>query len=218
MTGRQRLITDVKAHGRASRRRTVCLDGEPWREMAVEALRELGLRVGDTVDVPEVHDRLREMEPRLARERALRLLLYRDRSVHELHSRLMDDGFTGDVVDEVVGGLASTGLLDDARFAEGFARVLVRSRGYGRERALRELRAHGIDEDAARDALDQAAPPEDETGRARTLAHRMARSGDTVDRLGARLVRRGFAPGVALDAARFTLKTTTADDSGYDHI
>ena len=214
MSDQHRLITDIRTHGRASHRRTVWLDGEPWRQIAVEALREVGLHVGDPVDVSDLDERLREVEPRLARERALRLLLYRDRSVTELQGRLADDGFPDHVVDDVVAALGSTGLLDDARFAEGFVRMLVRSRGYGRERALRELRAHGIADDVAMNTLDQVAPAGDEAERARTLAHRMARSGDTVERLAARLVRRGFASGVALDAARFTLKSVAADDDG----
>lgn len=213
MLDQPRLVTNVKTHGRASHRRTVWLDDEPWRVMAVEALRECGIAVGDHVDVCELDERLADMEPRLARERALRLLMYRERSAHELHSRLLDDGYPPDVVDSLVAWLVETALVDDARFAEGFARMLVRSRGYGRERAMRELRLRGIDDELARSALDAAAPPEDEAERAHTLARRLMRADDTVDRLAARLARRGFGPGISLDAARSAIADAGLTDT-----
>ncbi len=214
MTDQLRLVTDVKTHGRASHRRTVWVDGEPWRDMAVEALRECRITVGDTIDIVGPDERLREVEPRLARERALRLLMYRERSTHEIHSRLLDDGYPADVADPLVAWLVDTGLVDDTRFAENFARTLIRSRGYGRERALRELRTRGIDDGLARSSLDAAAPPDDEPERARLLARRLLRNGDTVQRLAARLARRGFAPGVSLDAARSIL----ADEPGHGSV
>ena len=62
MLDQLRLVTNVKTHGRASHRRTVWLDDEPWRVMAVEALRECGIAVGDHVDVTELDERLRDME------------------------------------------------------------------------------------------------------------------------------------------------------------
>lgn len=205
MTDRLRIVTDVKTHGRASHRRTVCLDSEPWRDMSVEALRGSAITVGDQVDVDDLVERLRDMEPRLARERALRLLMYRERSALELQSRLLDDGYPPDVVEPLIAWLVETTLVDDVRFAEGFARMLVRSRGYGRERAMRELRTRGIDDESARAALDAAAPPGDEADRADALARRIRREGDTVPRLAARLARRGFAAGISLDAARSAL-------------
>ena len=217
MSDQLRLVTDVKTHGRASHRRTVWLDDEPWRDMAVEALRECGIAAGDEVIISQIDDRLRDAEPRLARERALRLLMYRERSTHELHSRLLDDGYPPDVVDPLVAWLIDTALVDDVRFAEGFARMLVRSRGYGRDRAMRELRRRGIDDESARAALDAAAPPGDEVDRALVLARRLARTRDTVDRLAARLARRGFAPGISLHAARSVLADADpGDTSAYD--
>lgn len=186
------------------------LDGDPWRDLPSEVLRELDLRREDTLDPDEIDARLDELEPRLARERALRLMQYRERSHDEIVRRLVDDGYRDDVALETVRSLAASGLVDDVRFAEGYARMLVRSRGYGRARAFAELVRHGLGEELANCALDAAAPVENESARACTLATRLRKPGDTPERLAARLARRGFSTRTALDAARSVLGSTDA--------
>jgi len=195
-------VTDVRSHRRGSRRRTVWVDGEVWRSMPVEVLRELGLRPGDSIDPPAAELEAAGIEPRLARERALRLLQYRERSTQELLGRLIDDGYLEESADATVEWLTSTGLLDDRRFAEGYARTLVLYRGLGRMRALREMGARGLSDDLAIEALDAIAPEEDEERRALATAVRLHRQGDTPQRLAARLARRGFPARAAFGAAR----------------
>jgi regulatory protein len=165
-------------------------------------VRDLGLSAGDEIDPAAVDDAARELERPEARERALRLLGYRERSASELVDRLSEDGYPADIVEDTVAELVRTGLVDDERFAAVLARTLVTVRGYGRIRARRELARYGIAEDVAAAALEEAAPASDERERADAAARRMARPSDTADRLAARLVRRGFSPGIALDVAR----------------
>jgi regulatory protein len=187
---------------RGSKRREVHVGGECWATMSSGVVKALELHVGETIAFDAVRTRRREVEPRHARERAFRLLAYRERSTAEISARLTDDGYLPDVVAETVGWLTDTGLLDDERFTEQMARSLVSLRGFGRQRALRELRRFGIDDDMAARALDALAPAEGEDARALEMAHRLVRPSDTVDRLAARLVRRGFSTADALKAAR----------------
>lgn len=216
MSALERAVTDIRSHGRGSHRRTVWLDGDPWRDMPLEVLRELGLRREDVIDPEEIETRLEDLEPRLARERAFRLLQYRERSRDEVFRRLIDDGYREKIAGETVRSLTSSGLIDDGRFAEGFARTLVVSRGYGRARAFTELVRHGLDEDLVNQALEQVAPLEDEAARALALAVRLVKATDTPERLGARLVRRGFGTRVALDAARSVLEAAGFRDDSED--
>lgn len=202
MGGAEAVLTAVRTHARGSRRRTLVIDGDPWRSVPVEVLRDLDLHEGDAVDLDRLSARIVEAAIPRARERALRLLMYRERTERELESRLTDDGYPHEVVRALVEDLAASGLLDDSRFAHNYARMLVVSRGYGRPRAMRELAARGMTEERAREALDAVAPPQDEEARARDRARALARAGDTAERLASRLARRGFAPGVALRAAR----------------
>jgi SOS response regulatory protein OraA/RecX len=171
-------LTEIAVPRRGSRRRTLVLDGEPWRDAPSDVVSEAHLKPGDEFDAVELSGRLAEIEPLCARDRAVRLLTYRDRSTGELADRLAEDGYLPETVTAVIERLTSVGLLDDERFARSFARSLTLVRHLGRSRASRELAARGIDPLLA------------------------ARPGATRDKVAARLARRGYSPRVALSAAR----------------
>lgn len=211
----RRIVTDVRAHGKGSKQRTVSLDGEPWLTGPSDVLKELKIRQGISVDPEDLAARVHEVSPRVARDRALRLLAVRERSEAELVKRLLDDGYAEPVARDTVASLAGTGLVDDARFAESLARSLVCYRKFGRTRALREMTRRGLSDDDAREALDEIAPVEGETERAEQAARRLVRPNDTVARLAARLVRRGFSPGTAFRAAR-AAAPESPDEESFD--
>lgn len=212
MSGVERQLTDVRTHGRGSKRRSLVLDGEPWLSLPLEVLRELGIRQGDLVDADALEQQIASCAPRVARERALRLLSVRERTVSELVGRLIDDGYSVEIATCTVERLVETGLVDDERFAEAMARVLIGSRRLGRGRALRELIRKGVDEELAARSLDEYAAVEGEGERTREMARRLSKPGDTVNRLASRLVRRGFAAGDALAAARELVESEGQDD------
>jgi len=187
---------------RGTKRREVHVNGDQWAIMPAAIVKALGLQVGDTIALDEVLVRRLEIEPQHARERAFRLLAYRERSTTEMADRLTDDGYLQSIVADTVSWLTDTGLLDDERFAEQMARTMIILRGFGRQRALRELRRFGIVDDGAARALDAVAPAEGEDERAFEMARRLSRPSHSVDRLAARLVRRGFSTSDALKAAR----------------
>lgn len=206
------LVTDIKTPRRGTKRRLIELDHAEWREASSEVLASLGVRTGHIAPEGELAEALDTAEPTYARERALRLLTYRERSAAEVRTRLLDDGYPESVADSVVEALQRTGLVDDERFARMMARVLTQIRGMGRARALRELTSKGVDAELARASLDEALPPEAEIEAAATLAHALAsRPTATVDRIAARLARKGYSPAIALRAARDALATIAWD-------
>lgn len=205
-----RLITEIRGT-RGSAKRTIYLDGEPWRPTHRHAISELGLTRGASVEPDAIEEQLAAIEPRLARERAYRLLGFRDRTASEIARRLSQDGFPDSLIDALVQDLIAAGLIDDARFASALAPSLLTNRGYGRARALRELVHRGVPKDLAQAALDAASSPAEESARAAALAIRLCRPGDTPERLAARLVRRGFATSTAFRAARDALHDEHTD-------
>ncbi|MDY0341761.1 MAG: regulatory protein RecX [Coriobacteriia bacterium] len=204
-------ITAIRTR-RGSKRREVDLDGAVWLTVPKPVLAGLGLSSGDIVDPDDVIARVAELEPSAARERSLRLLAYRDRSEAEMRSKLTDDGYSSSTVDQAVQWLLDTGLLDDERFAEQLARSLIVGRRYGRTRSLRYLQRTGILDEIARQALDAVAPEEHERDRTLVLARSLYRTGDNVERLASRLVRRGYTPSDSLTCAR----TVIADAGSAD--
>ena len=212
------LVTDIKSLRRGSKRRVIELDHSEWRETSSEVLASLGVSAGYIAPEAELAEALDAAEPKHAREQALRLLAYRERSAAEVRSRLLEDGYPEVVASDVVVALQRTGLVDDERFARMMARVLTQIRGMGRARALRELASKGVDTELARASLYEALPPDAELEAAATLAHALAaRPAATVDRIAARLARKGYSPAIALRAARAafaTLERDAADDAG----
>lgn len=211
------LVTDIKSPRRGSKRRAIELDHSEWRETSSEVLASLGVRAGHIAPEAELAEALDEAEPKYARERALRLLTYRERSAAEMRARLLEDGYPEAVASDVVDALQRTGLLDDERFARMMARVLTQVRGMGRARALRELISKGVDAGLARACLDEALPPDAELEAAAKLAHALAaRPAATVDRIAARLARKGYSASIALRAAREAFATLERGAPGPD--
>lgn len=176
-------------------------DFSPSRRTSAAVLKLLGLETGMEVELPELERELSVHEPRLARERALQLLGYRERSKAELLQRLADNGYPMPVAAAVVARFGEVELVDDRRFASAWVRSRA-SAGYGRRRIQRELAEKGVDASVALTAIEEELG-EDELGRARdSLRGRIPRDSKDRERLVRRLVARGFELRLALEAVR----------------
>lgn len=208
-------ITTIETPRIGSRVRVIFLDDEQWHTTAAPVIRELGIAEGDIVDTDELARSLDAAERVAARERALATLGYRERSVAELRSKVLDDGYPTGIVDDVVASLESAGIVDDDRFAEMFVRSMAVGKRLGRHRIERELDQKGIAPEVAAAALHEYLNLDDAPARALEAARRLARQGDRVDLLAARLVRKGYGPAEAFGAAREIVAAmhTHEDDS-----
>lgn len=77
-------------------------------------------------------------------EAAIKILMRRAHSVHEMKQALARRCKDEQVVKSVVDRLKREGLLDDARYAKQFARLRMESRKQGEFRIARDLRARGV--------------------------------------------------------------------------
>jgi regulatory protein len=87
-----------------------------------------------------------------AYEKALRLLTVRSRTRKELKQRLVAERFSDKVAERVLERLASTGLIDDKKFAIDRARAMGKGKGWGPRKLRSDLAQRGI----AREAIDEA--------------------------------------------------------------
>ena len=127
------------------------------------------------------------VEPQLARNRALQLLGYRERSAKELTGRLLDNGYPVSVVGPIVTRYREVELVDDARFATAWVRSRC-SAGYGRRRIARELAEKGIADELATIALDEELAVDEATRAREALRGKVPRDAKERDRLVRRLV------------------------------
>ncbi len=105
-----------------------------------------------------------------ARERLLRLLKYRPRSVAEARRRLERAGFPPDVVEAVIEEARARGWLDDEAFARLWIRDRLQRKPMARSLLVRELRAQGLPDGAIEQALAKEAADWDEAQAIRELA------------------------------------------------
>ncbi len=143
-------------------------------------------------------------ELRRARAAAERFLKYRPRSVAEVKGKLRLKGFSGEVIAEVVRGLAKVGILDDAQFAVGWARSRL-NKPVGVKRIRQELRQKEVAEVLIDEALADVTAVYDEADTIRQVTGRRLRvyaglPALTIKRrLYAYLVRRGFRGDVIIN-------------------
>lgn len=136
----------------------------------------------------------------------LRLLARRELTAAQLRERLLRRDYPPDEVDAALDRLRDTGALDDARAARAYASTAARVRGRGRLRVRRELEAAGVDDEAARAALDAAYAEVDEAALIdRAIVRRLRgaiRDEAHLARLLQYLVRLGFPSAAALEALK----------------
>jgi regulatory protein len=190
------LITAIEPQKNRRNRVSVFVDGEFATGVHEDVAVSLGLGVGQAVDSDRLVELLRAETVRKARERALRLISYRDRSKDEVRRRLVGSDFPEDVVLEVVEQLSNSELLDDDRFSRDWVKARTQAKPMGRARLSSELRSRGVDKETVENALSCL----DETAEYR-LAHELAvRRLGKMDRgdpslrkkLASFLARRGF--------------------------
>jgi len=95
-----------------------------------------------------------------AYEAGLRLIAYRDRTVHELRGRLTDKGFAPEAVESAVARLKHIGYLDDRTFCERTIAGLLATRPAGPRYMTDRLRLKGVHPDLIREVLERVYPDE----------------------------------------------------------
>ena len=135
-----------------------------------------------------------------ALDAGLRLVARRAHSRYELRFKLRRRGYDEAAVDAAVARLIELDLLDDSSFATGHVRR--RSSSVGPLALSAELAARGVERATAGAAVELFDRSE-QLASAGRLARRLAGSRsyagykELLDRVGPKLVRRGFSPAVA---------------------
>ncbi|MDQ3424224.1 MAG: recombination regulator RecX [Actinomycetota bacterium] len=154
----------------------------------------------------------------VARTIVLSRLTARPRTRAELEQTLAKKLVPAQVARGVLDRFEQVGLVDDAAFARAWVESRRTGRGLARRALAQELRRRGVDDEVAREALDEI-DPEHETELARTLVRRKLRTTRALERhtrvrrLAAMLARRGYPPGVAIRVVREEI-AAEGDDVG----
>lgn len=149
----------------------------------------------------------------VARTILLDKLTGQPRTRAELADLLAEREIPDDVADEVLDRFTEVGLINDAAFANAWVESRHRGRGLGKRALAQELRRRGVDDQLARDALDDLdTSQEEETARA--LVRRKLPAMRSLDRqvamrrLLGMLARKGYSGGMAMHIVKQELSAT----------
>ena len=144
------IITGVTK--RKGRRCAVFVDSEELGEFDRDIIALYEVEPGRCCDEEWFAALQRSEEQRSARERALRLLAYRDHSKRELIDKLSRT-VSSEVARETAARMEELGFLDDVRYAQKLARQQLLQKYRGRRRAVYELCCKGIEPAVAEAAV-----------------------------------------------------------------
>jgi len=156
----------------------------------------------------------------VARTILLSKLTAQPRTRAELAEMLAKKFVPADVAERVLDRFEEVGLIDDAAFARSWVESRQRGRGLARRALAQELRRKGVDNEVAREALDEIDPGDEETA-ARDLVRRKLRSMGRLDpqarvrRLTGMLARKGYSAGLAYRVVRDELADDETVDEGF---
>jgi regulatory protein len=155
----------------------------------------------------------------VARKILLDQLTGQARSRKELRDKLASRNVPDEIATALLDRFEEVGLVDDEAFARSWIASRQPGKGLARRALAQELRRKGIDDEVARDALDEV-DPADEEAAARALVRKKLRTLSRVDdttatrRLVGMLARKGYGSGLAFAVVRDELaaaERSTAD-------
>lgn len=138
----------------------------------------------------------------VARKILLDQLTGQARSRKELSDKLAKKLVPTEVATRLLDRFEEVGLVDDEAFARSWVQSRQPGKGLARRALAQELRRKGIDDEVAREVLDEV-DPADEEAAARALVRKKLRSLSRVDdttatrRLVGLLARKGYGSGLA---------------------
>jgi regulatory protein len=138
----------------------------------------------------------------VARKILLDALTGQARSRKELADKLDKLEVPSELAERLLDRFEEVGLIDDGAFARAWIESRQPGKGLARRALAQELRRKGIDDEIAREALDEI-DPDDEEAAARALVRKRLRSVQGLEpqvatrRLVGMLARKGYAAGLA---------------------
>ncbi|HKF53207.1 MAG TPA: regulatory protein RecX [Candidatus Acidoferrales bacterium] len=150
---------------------------------------------------------------------ALRALMRRAHSVHEMKEYLKTRAENPDDAAAVLQRLREQNYVDDARYAREYARSHAQSRRQGKFRIARELRARGVPDKHIEAALDAVFAETDENALVRARIERKLRQvrGPLDEKKRASIYRSLLRAGFSADAIRTELRVASKAGTARDN-
>lgn len=158
-------ISKIEVQKKNKKRSSIFINGEFKFGLTTEIIVKYGLKEGDEISDEDIKNLLLAEEKEHLKQRAYRLLRYRNRSIAEMKDRLIKLGYEPDIVEMVITELKEEGILDDQKFVKGFASEYTELKPKGNIFILRELRKKKVDQSLIEEIIKER----DEKGIIKTM-------------------------------------------------
>lgn len=196
------IITEIRPSTRRPDKASIIVNGKFAMSLSHHQINEAGLVVGSIWDenlaVQIVHHKAIEKAGKTAMSRLNR----RPMSRNQLKQKLIDKGYTSDIVVKVLDKLEASGALNDLAYAKALAHELVTYRYAGPALLRLKLRTKGITERIATTVVSEYSQPDTQLEQALRLGTKKLRVLSRYDsptqkrRLWNALARRGYDHGI----------------------
>uniref|UniRef100_A0A7V0Z7E2 Regulatory protein RecX n=1 Tax=candidate division WOR-3 bacterium TaxID=2052148 RepID=A0A7V0Z7E2_UNCW3 len=139
-------INKIEVQKRNKKRSSIYIDGEFKFGLDNEIILKYDIKEGDELNEEQVKNLLLAEEKQKIKQRAYRLLRFRNRSIAEMKGRLEKLGYEPEIVEEVVQELIEEGTLNDHKFARGLINDYTNLKPKGNIFIMNELRKKKVDD------------------------------------------------------------------------
>ncbi len=190
----QKTITAIKKQKRNSNRVNIYLDDK--FSFGLYVIHAVRLKIGQTLSASEIDALQYEDQIESAFQKALTFLAYKPRTVFDVRKKLIDGGYSGQIVETILEKLLEKDYLNDQQYAENWIENKSINKPRGKKLIRLELKHKNIDQEIIEDAVSQMDQDEELAFRAAERYHkRLLNLEEDVfkRRLTGFLIRRGFA-------------------------
>lgn len=163
-------ITKIEVQKKNKHRYSVYINDSFEFGINEEVLLKYGLEVGSEIDEYFIENILKSEEQSKAKNYALNLLSYRQRSEKEISRKMRDKGYENNIIDNTIKFLEKNKLLNDREFAKSFIRDKVNIQKWGRNRIRIELYRKGVNKELINEVIEEEIEDELEYETAKKLA------------------------------------------------
>ena len=193
-------ISKVEPQKKNRNRCSIFIDGEYRFGLSKNLVLKYDLKEGDEIDEDLIKNVLQEAEKEQIKQRAYKILHYRERSAEELKGRLIKIGFDQNLVNDVIKDFIGDKTLDDERFAKALVHDYTHLKTKGNRFLIQELRKKGI----IQEIIQAAIQGRDEKNLAKQffekkLSHLKKQDPKERQKIIRRLLSRGFTPTVVYE-------------------
>ncbi len=210
-------ITKIEAQKRSPKRLSIYINGRFALGIDAQVAQDMGLRQGLALSQAQLENMILAEDKNKAKNFALDFIGYRSRSVWEVTQRLKKRGHTQEIIEQVIGDLHRSGLLDDVQFAAQWARHRMATKPVGEHLLRHELKLKGISDEIIEKTLTETFGQTSQRALADDLIRIREKRYHSLDIAKARrrmadfLIRRGFPREIVWEAVARAMDARDGD-------